>query len=143
MRPEVLRGGHRVTLLAHAGRAVLRAWEGNDEAALAEAKGELRSVLPVVPVGYDPRPYIASQVWVFAKSMADPHEYLVIRNSTDWREHLVFVDWIRRSGEQERYQGRLYRFRIVDGRRYWTLGPDDTIANRAVLEPPPSVQLVL
>jgi hypothetical protein len=144
VKPELIRGGHRALLLASAGRAVLRAWDGNDEAGLAEAMIELRSVLPTVPEDYDPRPYIAAQTWTFAKTMpTHPHEYCMLKGSTDWQEHLRFADWVRFYGQVERFQGRSYRYCDVDGWHYWVLGPNDTIINRARLEPAASVQLDL
>jgi hypothetical protein len=143
VKPELIRGGHRALLLASAGRSVLKAWDDGDEAALAEAIAELRSVLPAVPSDYDPKPYIAAQSWVFAKTMPEhPHEYVMLRASTDWREHLRFGDWIRFSGEQERYQGRIYRYRVVDDWQYWVLGPNDTIINRRYVDLPDGMTLL-
>lgn len=131
MRPEALRGGNRTTMVSVAGRAVLDAWDDGDEAALAEAMADLRSVLPVVEDGYDPGPYIAAQEWVVARTMPEnPHSYVLIRNSTDYVEHLRFVDWLRRTGEVEVFNGRRYKGRTINWHRYWVLGVNDTIVNR-------------
>jgi hypothetical protein len=146
MRPEALQGGHRSVIVSSAARAVIRAWDALDEdgprratrarreASLAEAIEELRAVAGVwVDDDYDPKPYIEAQEWVFARTMPEtPHWYVVIRASTDWAEHLRFGDWIRQSGEVETFKGRQYRYRVVDGWRYWVLGPNDTILNRRV-----------
>jgi hypothetical protein len=79
---------------------------------------------------YTPRPYIAAQHWVFAKSMPDnAHFYVLLKVSTDREAHLDFLSWIRQ-GRSEVWQGRRYHYRVVDGWRYWALGPWDTIINR-------------
>jgi len=131
-----LEGGHLVHLVSVAARGVL---EGT-EAEYAEALALLRDVLPSdPPESYDPVPYIEAQSWVFARTMPDnPHEYVLLRRSTDWREHLRFLLWIRVHGEVERFKGRSYRYRTVGQFRYWALGPDDTIINRRREPAPPA-----
>jgi hypothetical protein len=74
----------------------------NDFGAVQSAMAGLRRLLPAPPRDYDPRPYIAANHWVFARTMPDnPHEYLVIRKSTDPYEHLMFPEWIRAVGDIE------------------------------------------
>jgi hypothetical protein len=111
-------------------RCVLDASEGE----LQDAMALLGDVAPAdPPESYDPTNYIEANDWTFAATMPEhPHEYLLIRNSTDWRAHLRFVRWLRVHGAVERFQGRRYRYRLVGGRRYWALGPSDTIVNRRV-----------
>jgi hypothetical protein len=130
--PELERGlksGHLVTILSVAARRVLKAIDSGHDYDAAVAL--LRDVLPNPPADYDPRPYVAAQAWTFAKTMPDnPHEYVLIRKSTDWRAHLCVLSWLRAHGEVEKFMGRTYRFRTVDDHHYWVLGPSDTIINR-------------
>jgi hypothetical protein len=125
---RALRGGHLAELQRVAARGVLDASQGTIEDALAL----LRDVVPADPAeDWDPAPYIETNEWTFATTMPEhPHEYLLIRNSVDWREHLIFVRWLRVHGQVETYRGRRYRYRVVNGWRYWALGPSDSIANR-------------
>jgi hypothetical protein len=126
---EAIEGGHLAALLSVAGRRVLEAiGKPQFEGALAL----LRNVLPADPgESYDPTPYIEAQDWVFAKTMPqNPHEYVLIRRSTDWREHLRFLHWICVWGEDEVFKGSHYQYRTAGGWRYWALGPNDTIINR-------------
>lgn len=126
----VLQGGHIVTLQRHAARRVIAAWESGEAEELAAAIALLADVNPDVPEDFDPRPFIEGNEWVFAKTMPEnPHEYVLLRNSSDWVEQLRFLRWLRR-GEVERFLGRSYRGRTVDGWRYWALSPDDSIVNR-------------
>jgi hypothetical protein len=77
---------------------------------------------------YDPRPYIEAQLWVFASTMPEqPHFYVVLQRSTDRAEHMVFLRWIRRTGERKTFAGQAYRYATVDGWRYWSVG---TVINR-------------
>jgi hypothetical protein len=126
---EALGGGQLAEMLSVAGRRVLDAIaqpQHEDVVAL------LRDVLPAdPPESYDPSPYIEAQTWVFAKTMPqNPHEYVVLRRSTDWREHLRFLRWIRVWGDRELFKGTYYLYRTVGEWRYWALGPNDTIINR-------------
>jgi hypothetical protein len=130
---QALHGGNLAGILSVAGRRVLKAIP--DELAEDPAVALLRDVLPNPPESYDPRPYIEANTWVFARTMPEnPHEYVMLRASTDWREHLRFLRWLRVYGEVERWlDGRRYRYRIVDGWRYWAMwSPNDTILNREV-----------
>jgi hypothetical protein len=137
---HVLRGGHFAEMADYAARRVLAAWDRGLAAyrepdavrELAAAMELLRDVHPNdPPEDFDPRPYIASQTWVFAKTMPEhPHEYVVISRSTNWRGHLRMLLWIRLWGHEEKYQGRSYQYRVVDAKRYWAMGPNDTIINR-------------
>jgi hypothetical protein len=128
-----MQGGHLSVMLSHAARRVLKVIP--DELADDPSVALLRDLVPNPPEDFDPRPYIAANEWVFASTMPDhPHEYVLIRHSTDWRTHILFGRWIRRYGQVERHMGRSYRYRAVDGWRYWVLGPNDTIINRRVDE---------
>ena len=128
---RTLRGGNMAGLLSVAGRRVLDVIP--DELADDPAVTLLRDVLGGdPPEDYDPRPYIAANEWTFASTMPEnPHEYVLLRNSSDWREHLRFLRWIRRGKVEVWRDRRRYRYRVVDGWRYWALGPNDTILNRA------------
>jgi hypothetical protein len=92
----------------------------------------LRAVCPDPADDYDARPYIAANHWTFAVTAAEthPHEYVLLRNSTDWREHLRFLRWVRRGQRQKWRDGRIYSYRYVDDWAYWSLGPNDSILNR-------------
>ena len=137
-----LSGGHFAAMVDDAGRRALATWDlalaGNHDPAsfaeLADAMAALRDVLVEdPPEDYDPTPYIEEQNWIFAKTMPQsPHWYVLLRNSTNWREHLRFLLWIRRRGLDELYRGWHYRYRVVGEHRYWALGPNDTIINRRV-----------
>jgi hypothetical protein len=129
---KVLRGGHLSAMADCAARRVLGAWEANDADALERAMALLRDVLPAdPPEDFDPSTYIGAHKWVFARTMPEnPHEYVLIRRSTDWREHLRFLRWIRVWGDNELYRGVNYRYRTIGEWRYWALGPNDTIINR-------------
>ena len=113
-------------------RAVIDAWDAGDQEALAEAVATLRQVAPdPTPADYDPRPYITSPGVVFAKPMpTSPHFYVQIARSTDWVGHLQCLTWIRQRGQLERFQGRQYRYVILDKWRYWALGVEHSIINR-------------
>ena len=81
---------------------------------------ELRRLLPAPSRGYDPRPYIAANHWVFARTMPDnPHEYVVIYNSTDPYQHLMFLEWIRSVETSSTTEARL---RVRDRGRLQVLG---------------------
>jgi hypothetical protein len=126
---EAIQGGHLAAMLSIAGRRVL---EAIDEPQYEAAVALLHEVLPADPgESYDPTSYIEAQDWVFAKTMPEnPHEYVLIRRSTDWRAHLRFLHWIRVWGEDEVFKGWHYQCRTVGEWRYWALGPNDTIINR-------------
>ena len=62
--------------------------------ALIAAMDDLRRLVPRPPRDCDPRPYIAANRWVFARTMPEnPHEYVVLAHSSDPYEHLMFVEW--------------------------------------------------
>jgi hypothetical protein len=74
---------------------------------------------------YDPRPFIASVEWVFAKTMAhyNPHEYIVERNHRG-EAFDAFVAFVR-SGPIRRYRGGRYFCLTVEGFDYFlTYAPD-------------------
>jgi hypothetical protein len=128
---RALHSGHLALIYAAAGRRVLEAIDGPEDAYYA-AIDLLAAVLPEVPPeGYDPTPFIEAQMWVEARTMPEhPHSYVLLRRSTDWREHLRFLTWIR-AGDTERWvDGRTYRFRDVGDYHYWALSAADSILNR-------------
>jgi hypothetical protein len=88
---------------------------------------------------YDPRPFIASVTWTFARTMAhyNPHEYCVERDvaklSDEHRRMFdEFVAYLNASETVRRYAGKPYRYVEVDGFTYWTTwgGGARTIVNR-------------
>jgi hypothetical protein len=96
---------------------------------------------------YDPRPFIASVEWVFAKTMAayNPHEYVVEKNYRG-AEFDSFVAFIR-SAPIRRYRGGRYFCAEVDDWTYFLThaGAAGYIVNRKPTEragwdpePPPS-----
>ncbi len=122
------------TIVPDDGAGLLSPRLAYDVRAIQAAMAELRRLLPAPARDYDPRPYIAANHWVFARTMPDnPHEYVVIHDSTDPYEHLMFLEWIRSVGDIEHYRGRDYEYVTVDGYRYWAMGPsgpEHTIINR-------------
>lgn len=130
---DALNGGHLSEILDVATRGALAAWEVGEPEELEAALDLLRDAAPDdPPVEYDPTSYIEANEWVFAKTMPkNPHEYLLLRRSTDWREHLRFVRWLRVHGEPERFGGQLWPYRTVGEWRYWAgVDPNWTIVNR-------------
>ena len=78
------------TIVPDDGAGLLSPRLADDVSAIQAAMAELRRLLPAPARDYDPRPYIAANHWVFARTMPDnPHEYVVIHNSTDPYEHLI------------------------------------------------------
>jgi hypothetical protein len=143
VKSELMQGAGRLTpLLIDACRDVLTAYDELDGHrqktvdAFNVAIAELQRLLPSPPRDYDPRPYIEGNEWTFARTMPEnPHEYVVLRKSSDPYEHLRFLAWIRASGNLEHYKGRDYEYVEVDGWRYWAMGtdqPEQTIINRRV-----------
>ena len=126
---EALKSGHLTELLDYAGRRALAA---SNLIQLEEALALLRDVLPDPPADYSPRNYIASQEWVYASTMPEnEHFYVMLKASTDWGSHLMMLRWIRVTGEIERFKGSKYRYRTVDGWRYWAMtDPGWTVLNR-------------
>jgi hypothetical protein len=126
---SALKGGNLAGIYSVAIRRALAAIPGDlDHPAIAV----LRAVCPDPPEDYDPRPYIRANHWVFAVTAAatHPHEYLMLRSSSDWREHLRFLRWVRRGQREKWLDGRIYPYRLVDEWRYWALGSNDSILNR-------------
>lgn len=83
--------------------------------------------------------FLESQVWTFAKTMAQwPHEYIVKKalNERDKRTFERLVTYIRTFGRDERFLGTnpVRQYLYVGGWKYWTMGApliDTTILNRA------------
>jgi hypothetical protein len=127
---RAVRGGWLVNIISVAGRRVLNA---TDPQEYEEAIELLRDTLPEPPADYDPVPFIEANNWTFAKTRPEsPHFYVLLRNTSDWREHLRFLRWLRVYGEARKWRdGRTYIYRVVDGWNYWAMGPSDTILNRS------------
>jgi hypothetical protein len=122
-------GGNLVLMGRVAARWLLEELEAGEDA--TEAIALLDAVFPAdPPESYDPRPWIAAQEWVTARTPDNPHEYVVLRRSTDWRTQLVVLRWLWLGARERWRDGRTYRYRTVDGFRYWHLGLNDTIVNR-------------
>lgn len=138
--PRIIATHHMADLADYAGRQVLRAWEnaqtaGDDHGGQLELEAAMKLLADLlvldIPEEYDPRPYIAANEWVFARTMpTNPHYYVVLPRSTDWREHLRFLRWIRVWGHTEMFKGYPYLYRVVDDNKYWALGLNETILNR-------------
>jgi len=78
--------------------------------------------------------YLAGQKWTYAKSMPKtPHEYVLLRKSTDPWAHLRVIAFIRATGEPRpwRWPPRTHHYwQPGDGWEYWTMRESDTILNR-------------
>lgn len=79
--------------------------------------------------------YLKAQDWTYAKSMPRwPHEYVLLRRSTDPAAHLNAVAFIRANGQARRWGRRMHHYwQPGDGREYWTMRESDTILNRREL----------
>jgi hypothetical protein len=88
--------------------------------------------LPLPDAG-EVRDYLAAQTWVYAKTMPKwPHEYVLLRRSTDLWGHLRAVAFIRATGEKRPWRsGRIHSYwQPGDGTEVWTMREFDTILNR-------------
>jgi hypothetical protein len=99
---------------------------------------------------FDPEAFIASQDWIFAKSMpTNPHSYIVRGKGNSHADFEAFVRYIRRHAEERvwgRGRGRKIYLYWTDsvGRKYWTMGwpvAETTIINRVEPENDGSVPL--
>lgn len=117
--------------LAQVCEECLPAIPGTAVAILVEAAAEAPLFTPELAGAY-----LASQDWVYAKTMPKwPHEYVLMRRSTDMWGHLRTVEFIRRTGEQRPWHRRLHSYwQPGDGREYWTMRAFDTILNRRRIE---------
>jgi hypothetical protein len=59
------------------------------------------------------------------------HWYVLLRNQTNWRDHLRFPLWIRLWGFDEFHRLLLYRYWDVGEHSYWALGRNNIINRRA------------
>jgi hypothetical protein len=132
---RVVRGGHMASMLSlGVGRflEVLDRPHTDDE--LQAAVDLLRDLYPSPGLMYDPTPYIEAQNWVYAKTMPEnKHFYVVLRASTDWRAHMMFLRWIRLYGGDERFRSSWYRYMDVGEYHYWAMSSNDSIINRKEL----------
>ena len=102
------------------------------------------SLAPLVDAGGQPpitadqaRAYLAAQTWTYARTMPKwPHEYVLLRKSTDLWMHLGTVALIRAEGEKRRWRaGRIHSYwQPGDGTEVWTMRDFDTILNRRRLD---------
>jgi hypothetical protein len=73
----------------------------------------------------DAREYIASQEWVFARTMPqNPHEYVVLKASTRPHQHLAFRQFIRDRGVVSMFDGWEFCYLDIDHHRYWVTPTD-------------------
>jgi hypothetical protein len=90
-------------------------------------------VVKVTAEHFDPRRFIVSVEWRFAKTMAhyNPHWY-VVEHSAGGPEFTDFVAFVR-SGPIRRYRGGRYHCVTVDDWDYWLThaGADGWIVNRS------------
>ncbi len=93
-----------------------------------------------VPDDYDPRPYIAAQTWVYARTVPDnPHEYLLAERTTDPDGHALMIAWVAQTGAPGTYANTRYRYAQVDDWVYWVSRPPRWGTElRAHPEPAPS-----
>jgi hypothetical protein len=74
---------------------------------------------------YDPRPFIASQVWTYAKTVPEAlHEYLPAQRATDFAEFKKMCDWVNKTGTPGffTFDGKRRRYKYsdpIDGMIYW------------------------
>ena len=84
---------------------------------------------------YQVQGFLRKKRWRFAVTMLRmPHEYTV-RQEHD-PSFTAVVSFIQARGSVQRFRGRPYRYLMVGGYKYWTMGnpPDDTrIINRVQL----------
>lgn len=67
--------------------------------------------------------FIAGSLWHFAKTMPQtPHEYTLLRETTDPETFRRFVLHIRSHGYQKRFRANMYTYLDVGGMSYWTMG---------------------
>ena len=60
-----------------------------------------------------------------------PHEYVLLRRSTDPDTHLAAVAYIRANGEPRRWGRKIHHYwQPGDDHEYWTMRESDTILNR-------------
>jgi hypothetical protein len=102
--------------------------------------------IPLVPVAdtadlltaSEAAAYLDTQEWTFAKTTPDhPHEYLLLRKSTDPWTHLRVIRLIRERGHERTWQPyprgprSKSRYWLANNRLYWTMPRDaETIINR-------------
>jgi hypothetical protein len=88
-----------------------------------------------LPTAAQVRAYLASQKWVYARTMPKhPHEYVLLKRSADPWMHLRVVAYVRRRGEHRYFppSRRVHSYwQAGDGFEYWTMRAADTILNRA------------
>jgi hypothetical protein len=73
---------------------------------------------------YDPRPYIAAQEWVTARTVPEaPHEYVHARRANDPEAHRRMIAFVNATGERRPFTfgGRTftYAYVTVDEHVYW------------------------
>jgi hypothetical protein len=106
--------------------------QAGTEARLVNVAGTVR-----LPAAAQVRAYLASQKWVYARTMPKwPHEYVLLKRATDPWLHLRVVAYVRQRGEHRYFapSRRVHSYwQAGDGWEYWTMRAADTILNRARL----------
>ena len=102
---------------------VARGVAGSEQEARAQADVAGRAIDGDVSgwTADDNRRFIASQRWVFAKTMPEnPHEYCVLEWCDRQHELLAMREWIRQHGVRRQWQGGWVWFDWTDdGWTYW------------------------
>ena len=88
--------------------------------------------LPELPTPAEVHDYIEAQTWVFARTMPKlPHEYVLLKRSTNLWMHLRVTAFIREHGEWRRFGRRELPYWDHGGHTYWSMPPNWAIINRA------------
>jgi hypothetical protein len=127
-------------VLKEVGAAWDRYAKTNDITELEAVVAQVKEVVPPVPEGYDPHPFLEASS--FRVSRDRSHAYQLINQAPEpwgWRGQLLFLEHVRATGEIEWFPpgrgGLPYRYRTFttsDGTfRYWSLvGPEWHLINR-------------
>lgn len=103
---------------------------------------ELVPAADAVPLitGADADAYVSGQRWTVARTVPDdPHEYLLLRASTDQWMHLRFLRFVKYAGERRQWprDRRWYSYWRSAGFEYWPMpGESETLINRRVVVGP-------
>ena len=67
--------------------------------------------------------HLAAQEWIFAKTMPEnPHEYTLRKKWERDEDFAAVVEFIRRHGYRQKFEGRYYTQLDIDDHTYWTMG---------------------
>lgn len=68
------------------------------------------------------RAFVATQEWLFAKTMADiPHYYCLKKKSLDSEEFDWFVRYMDAHSVPGEFYGKTYHYYYLDGWKYWIM----------------------